>query len=139
VITLKSLVGAMGAIHRRRIDELSMATSRPPFDWPDSPLRDLVLRLIGGEPLLTFFELRQTRVIRMLKEDDQPLAELSLDSVTLVTNETEQVYLVLEVELLPQTAQETLMTIVGYLQDVWHLKSEPLSKFERALVLLDML
>jgi inorganic triphosphatase YgiF len=139
VITLKSLGGAEGAVHHRRKYELSMATSRPPFDWPDSPVRDLVLRLIGGEPLLTFFELRQTRVIRMLKEDDQPLAELSLDSVTLVTNETERVYLVLEVELLPQTAQETLMTIVGYLQDVWHLKSEPLSKFERALVLLDVL
>ena len=106
VITLKSLGGAKGAVHHRRKYELSMATSRPPFDWPDSPVRDLVLRLIGGEPLLTFFELRQTRVIRMLKEDDQPLAELSLDSVTLVTNETERVYLVLEVELLPQTAKK---------------------------------
>jgi len=139
VITLKSLVGAMGAIHRRRIDELSMATSRPPVDWPDSPVRDLVLQLIGQEPLLTFFELRQTRVIRKLKEDDQPVAELSLDSVSLVTAETEKVYLVLEVKLLPQTAEGTLMTIACYLQDVWHLKPEPLSKFERALVLLDVL
>jgi inorganic triphosphatase YgiF len=75
----------------------------------------------------------------MLKEDDQLVAELSLDSVSLVTDDTERVYLVLEVELLPQTAEGTLMTIVGDLQDVWHLKSEPLSKFERALVLLDML
>jgi inorganic triphosphatase YgiF len=139
VITLKSLGGAKGAIHHRRNYELSMVTSRPPVEWPDSPLRDLVLRLIGGEPLLTFFELRQTRVIRMLKEDDQPVAELSLDSVSLVTTDTEQVYLVLEVKLLPQTPEGTLMTIACYLQDVWHLKPEPLSKFERALVLLDML
>ncbi len=115
-----------------------MATSRPPVDWPDSPLHDLVLQLIGGEPLLTFFELRQTRVIRMLKEDDQPLAELSLDSVSLVTAETEKVYLVLEVKLLPQTAEETLMTIACYLQDAWQLKPESRSKFERALVLLDV-
>ncbi len=139
VITLKGLGGAEGAVHHRRICELSMATSRPPVDWPDSPLHDLVLQLIGGEPLLTFFELRQSRVIRMLKEDDQPVAELSLDSVSLVTDETEQVYLVLEVELLPQIAQETLMTIACCLQDGWHLKPEPLSKFERALVLLDVL
>ncbi|MEA1977326.1 MAG: CYTH domain-containing protein [Chloroflexota bacterium] len=139
VITLKSLGGAEGAVHHRRKYELSMKTSRPPVDWPDSPVRDLVLQLIGQEPLLTFFELRQTCVIRMLKEDDQPVAELSLDSVSLVTDETEQVYLVLEVKLLPQTPQETLMTIVGCLQDVWNLKSEPLSKFERALVLLDVL
>ena len=102
-------------------------------------MRDLVLQLIGGEPLQTFFELQQTRVIRMLKDDDQPVAELSLDSVSLVTAETERVYLVLEVELLPQIPEETLMTIAGCLQDVWNLKSEPLSKLERALVLLDML
>ena len=133
VITLKSLGGAMGAVHRRRIGELSMPTNRPPLEWPERPVRDLVLQLIGGEPLLPFFELRQTRVIRMLKEDDQPVAELSLDRVSLVTNETEQVYLVLEVELLPQTPQGTLMTIVGELQDAWHLKSEPRSKFEWAV------
>jgi inorganic triphosphatase YgiF len=139
VITLKSLGGAEGAVHRRKKYELSMATSRPPIDWPDSPARDLVLQLIGGEPLLTSFELRQTRVIRMLKEEDQPVAELSLDSVTLVTDETEQVYLVLEVELLSQTPEETLITIAGCLQDVWDLKPEPLSKFERALELLDVL
>ena len=139
LITLKSLGGAMGSVHRRRICELSIATSQPPLEWPDSPLRDLVLQLIGGEPLLTSFELRQTRVIRMLREDDQPVAELSLDSVSLVTVETEQVYRVLEVELLPQTAQETLMTIACCLQDGWHLKPEPRSKFEGALDLLNML
>jgi inorganic triphosphatase YgiF len=139
VLTLKSLGTAEGAVHHRRQWELSMAACRPPVDWPDRPVRDLVLQLIGQEPLLTFFELRQTRVIRMLKEDDQPVAELSLDSVSLVTDETAQVYLVLEVELLPQTAEGTLMTIVGCVQDVWNLKPEPLSKFERALVLLDVL
>ena len=114
-------------------------TAWPPVEWPEGPLRDLVLQLIGGEPLLRFFELRQTRVIRVLKENDQPVAELSLYSVSLVTAETEQVYRVLEVELLPQTPEEKLMTIACCLQDGWHLKPEPLSKFERALVLLDVL
>ena len=74
----------------------------------------------------------------MLKQDDQPLAEFRLDSVTLVTAETEQVYRILEVKLVPQTTQETLMTIAGCLQDGWNLKPEPLSKFERALDLLDV-
>ena len=118
MITLKSQGGAMGAVHRRRLCELRMATSRPPVEWPESPERDLVLQLIAGEPLLTFFELRQTRVIRMLKEDDQPVAELSLDSVSLVTADKEQVFLVLELTLLPQTAEEKLMTIACCLQDV---------------------
>ena len=139
VIALKSLGGVMGAVHRRRICELNMATSRPPVDWPDCPVRDLVLQLIGGEPLLTQFELQQTRVLRMLKEYDQPVAELSLDSVSLVTADREQVYRVLEVELLPQIPEGTLMTIACCLQDGWHLKPEPRSKFERALHWLDML
>jgi inorganic triphosphatase YgiF len=139
VITLKSLGGAMGAVHRRRIGELSMANSRPPVEWSESPERDLVLQIIGQQPLLKFFELKQTRVIRRLMEDDQPVAELSLDSVTLVTVESEQVYLVSELKLLPQTPQEALMTIACCLQDAWHLKPEPLSKFERALDLIDVL
>jgi inorganic triphosphatase YgiF len=138
-ITLKTLGGAEGAVHHRGEWELNMAASRPPVDWPDSPVRDLVLQLIGPEPLLTFFELRQTRVIRVLKQDEKPVAELSLDRVSLITDDREQVYLALEVELLPQSPEDTLTAIVGYLQDGWHLKPEPLSKFERALHLLDVL
>ena len=139
VITLKSLGGAEGAVHRRGEWELSLAASRPPVDWPDSPVRDLVLALMGREPLLTLFELQQTRVIRVLKQEKQPVAELRLDKVSLITNHREQVYLALEVELPPQTPEETLTAIVGCLQDSWHLKPEPLSKFERALDLLDVL
>jgi inorganic triphosphatase YgiF len=139
VITLKSLGGAEGGVHRRGEWELRVAASRPPVDWPDSPVRDLVLQLIGQEPLLTLFELQQTRVIRLLKRGEQPVAELRLDRVSLITNDREQVYLDVEVELLPQTSEETLRAIVGCLQDSWHLKPEPLSKFERALDLLDVL
>lgn len=74
-------------------------------------------------------------------DEDQPEGDMeeSLDRVSLVTAETEQVYLVLEVELLPQTAEGTLMTIAGCLQDVWNLNPEPWSKIERALDLLDVL
>ena len=139
VITLKSLGGAEGAVHRRGEWELSMAANRPVADWPDSPVRDLVLQLIGQEPLLTLFELQQTRVIRLLKKNEQPVAELNLDRVSLITDDREHVNLVLEVELLPPTPEDTLTEIVGCLQDVWHLKPEPLSKFERALDLLDVL
>lgn len=139
VITLKSLGGARGAVHHRRKYELTMATNRPPIDWPDSPARDLVLQLIGQEPLLPQFELQQTRIIRLLKQDEKPVAELSLDKVSLITDDREQVYLELEVKLLPHTPEGTLTAIAGCLLDDWHLKPEPLSKFERALVLLDML
>jgi len=139
VITLKSLGGVEGAVHRRGEWELKMAARRTPADWPDSPVRDLVLQLIGQEPLLALFELQQTRVIRLLKQDEQPVAELRLDKVSLVSEDREQVYFDLEVELLPQTPEETLTGIVGCLQREWHLKPELRSKFERALDLLDVL
>jgi len=139
VITLKSLSGAEGAVHRRGEWELRTAARRTPADWPDSPVRDLVLQLIGQEPLVSLFQLQQVRVIRLLKQDEEPVAELRLDRVSLVTEDREQVYLDLEVELLPQAPEETLTAIVGCLQDEWHLKPELRSKFERALVLLDAL
>ena len=75
----------------------------------------------------------------MLKRDDEPVAELRLDRVFLVSEDGEQVYLDLEVEVLPQTQEKTLGTIVDCLQDEWHLKPEPRCKFDRALVLLDAL
>ena len=139
VMTLKSLGGVEGAIHRHGEWRVRIATGRPPVYWPDSTARDLVLALIGQEPLVSLFELKQVRVIRVLKRDDEPVAELRLDRVSLITEDGEQVYLDLEVELLPQIPEDSLRAIVGCLQDEWHLKPEPRCKFDRALVLLDAL
>ncbi len=139
VMTLKSLGGAEGAIHRHGEWQVRITACRTPADWPDSPVRDLVLQLIGQEPLVSLFELQQVRVIRLLVQDEEPVAKLRLDRVSLVSEDREQVYLDLEVELLPQTPEETLRAIVGCLQDEWHLKPEPRCKFDRALVLLDAL
>jgi inorganic triphosphatase YgiF len=137
VMTLKSLGGAEGAIHRHEVWDLSTSASRTPADWPEGPARDLVLQLIGGEPLVSLFELQQTRVIRLLKQDEQPVAELRLDRVSLVSEEGEQVYLDLEVGLLPQVPEETLTAIVACLHDEWRLEPEARSKFERALAFVN--
>jgi len=133
VMTLKSLGGAEGAIHRHGVWELNVSASRTPADWPEGPARDLVLQLIGQEPLVSLFELQQTRVIRLVKQDEQPVAELRLDSVSLVSEDGEQVYFDLEVEMLPQTPEATLAAIIACLGDEWHLEPEARSKFERAL------
>jgi inorganic triphosphatase YgiF len=130
-MTLKSLGAAEGAIRRHEEWQIRIAACRKPADWPDSPARELVLQLIGQEPLVSLFELQQVRVIRALKQDEEPIAELRLDE------HGEQFYFDLEVELLPQKPEETLTAIVGCLQDEWHLEPEARSKFERALVLMD--
>lgn len=138
-MTLKSLSQAEGAIHRREEWEIRLAAYQPPARWPDSPVRHRVLQLIGQEPLAPLFELQQTRILRLLSQGGQPVAELTLDSVSVITEEKgqkEQLYLELEVELLSPALEEKLRLIAACLQDEWQLKPQPQSKFERALAWL---
>ena len=137
VMTLKSLDSAEGAVHRRGEWEVTLAVDQPPAKWPDSPVRGRVLKLIGKDSMLPLFDLQQTRVIRLVKHNEQPVAELSLDSVSLSVNGKEYSYFELEVELLPQMPEEILSPVIACLQDEWKLKPEPLSKFERALTVVD--
>jgi CHAD domain-containing protein len=133
VFTLKGLKGVEGAVHRREELEVSLPDDQPPAQWPASPARDRVLQLIGKARLIPLFDLHQTRVIRLLSQDERTAAELSLDDVYLAAQGREQAYLELEVELSPQGSEEELATIVACLQDEWGLEPEPRSKFERAL------
>jgi inorganic triphosphatase YgiF len=134
-MTLKSLSCAEGAIHRRGEWEVAVAAGCRPAAWPESQVRERVLRLVGHAPLEPLISLDQVRVKRMLAQATQPVAELSMDSVTVVSGEETRVFHVLEVELLPAKAEENLTTIVDCLQEEWHLHPEPYSKFERALYL----
>ena len=137
LMTLKSLDKTQGAIHRRQEIEIALDSDLPPAEWPDSAARALVLELSKQKPLIPLFELRQTRIIRMLQQNEQPLAEFSLDKVSLIVNGRKQVYHELEIELLPAASEQILVAIVDYLQNEWHLQPEPRSKFERALTLVD--
>jgi len=87
VMTLKSLDSAEGAVHRRGEWEVTLAVDQPPAKWPDSPVRDRVLKLIGKDSLLPLFDLQQTRIVRLVRQNEQPLAELSLDRVSLSAND----------------------------------------------------
>ena len=136
LLTLKGLGSAEGAVHRREELETLLPAAAPPAEWPASPMRERVLRLTGGAPLLPLFSLQQTRIVRQMKRGKQTVAELSLDDVHLTIAGEEHTYLELEVELAPKGAEENLTTIVACLQDEWGLEPELRSKFERALALL---
>jgi CHAD domain-containing protein len=140
LITIKGLGKAEGAIHRRKELEISLLDYCPPLEWPESPVRDLVLQLIGEEPLVPLFSLEQTRVFRRMSQGELPIAQLSLDNVRLIDdsdNSKEESYFELEVELAPQGTASDMASIVTYLQDEWGLIPEPCSKFKRALNALD--
>lgn len=136
-VTLKGVGGASGAIHTREEVEILLPAFLPPEEWQAGPLREQVLQLTTGEPLLSLFELRQTRFVRPVRWQGQAIAELSLDNVQVAAEGKEQAYYELEVELTSQGNEEQLARIVDYLQQKWRLRPEPLSKFERALSLLD--
>ena len=137
LITLKGLGRAEGAIHRRKELEISLAEYEPPQDWPESPVRDLVLEVTGGAPLRPLFDLRQTRVFRRMRQGELLVAQLSLDNVRVVIKKRKRTHFELEVELAPQGTTGDMGAIVTYLQDEWNLVPEPRSKFERALAFLD--
>ena len=134
---LKSLGGALGAIHKREEVDVLLPSIQQPEDWPVSPLREQVLQLTCGDPLIPLVELHQTRIIRLVRKQKQVIAELSLDDVLVNAGGREQAYYELEVELTPQDSEEDLANIAAFLQKKWSLSPETLSKFERALALLD--
>ncbi|MCP4544559.1 MAG: CHAD domain-containing protein [Chloroflexi bacterium] len=137
LMTLKGLGGVQDAVHRREELETPMLFGALPVDWPDSPVRDRVLQLIGDAPLIPLFDLKQTRIVRQINQGERLVAELSLDDVHLAAGDREQAYFELEVELSPQGTEDELVAIVTCLQDDWDLEPEHLSKFERALAFLE--
>jgi len=137
LVTLKGLGRAEGAIHRRKELEISLSAYEPPQDWPESPVRDLILQVTSGAPLISLFDLRQTRVFRRMRHGELLVAQLSLDNVRVVARNRKRSHFELEVELAPQGTGSDIGEIVAYLQDEWGLAPEPHSKFERALAFLD--
>ena len=137
LITLKRLEKAEEAIHRREELEVLLPTDLPPEQWHDSEVRERVMQLIGQSPLSALFELHQIRVIRLVKQKERLVAELSLDEVHLNVGGIERVYYELEVELTPQGTEDDLSMVVTHLQSEWGLSPQPLSKFWRALNLMD--
>lgn len=137
LITLKGLRKGEGPIHRREEFEVSLATvDVPPDAWPDSPVRDLVRRLIGSAPLGFLFEMDQTRHVRSVRAGDRSVAELSLDRVQLAADHRRLSYYELEVELRDDGREGELLAIVAHLRNEWGLQPEARSKFEQALVFI---
>ncbi|MEK7325900.1 MAG: CYTH domain-containing protein, partial [Chloroflexota bacterium] len=68
LVTVKGLGGADGEIHQREEYEVEVPPNAPPEAWPDSPARELALRLSGGQPLAELFVIRQQRILRSVRQ-----------------------------------------------------------------------
>ena len=133
LITIKGLEKSTGAIHRRKELEVSLPVYDIPQNWAKSPARNLILQLIGEEPLTPLFDFQQTRVFRRVLQGKREVAQLSLDNVHIVSGSRKQRHFELEVELRPEGTQNDLTEIVTFLQNKKELEPESQSKFERSL------
>ena len=136
--TLKGLGGVSGAVHRRVEHEVRLSEPLPPWDWPSSVARDLVLPLLGNEPLTLLFEIDQNRYSRALSQDARAVASLNLDRVCFCPRKPchgADTYLELEVEMLPDGSEADLYRLVVALESEWGLMPEQRSKFQRGLAL----
>jgi len=135
IMTLKQLYRSTDAVHRRQEFEVVLPGPARPVQWPEGEARQLILTLVGDEPLLPLFDLSQTRMARAVSHGRRIVAELSLDDVHMVAGDREQAFYELEVELKTSGTEDDLATIVSSLQSEWGLQPETRSKFERALEL----
>ena len=131
-ITVKQLQPAADAIHRREEFEIQLVADQPPEEWESSPARDLVLQLVGDQPLARLFDLRQTRIVRAMIREAQPIAQWSLDAVRVRAGKRTFSFRELEIELTSGNEND-LAAMVARLKDEWKLPAEPRPKFMRAL------
>ena len=139
VISLKSLHGVEGAIHRREEIEAPLARIEiPPEQWPDSVARQRALASIDPHmQLQPLVHLEQHRLVRDVRHTQRIVAELSLDTVKLARTGDQHVYHGLEIELKGAGTEYDLALLLDSLARMPGLTPEPLSKFERALAALD--
>ncbi|MEK7784428.1 MAG: CHAD domain-containing protein, partial [Chloroflexota bacterium] len=130
------LGGADGEIHQREEYEVEVPPNAPPEAWPESPARELALRLSGGQPLAELFVIRQQRILRSVRQGRRQVGVLSLDAVEVEAGERKATFHELEIELSPTGALDDLQSL-GELLAPHKLEPQALSKFERALALLD--
>ena len=134
VITLKGLrrVDDGGAVHRREEFEGPAVEGEPAASWQESEARDMVVRLVGEQPLAEIARIRQSRRKR-LYERDGTVVEVSVDDVAVVANGIAvERFAELELEL-REGEEAALQPLVDLLSEIEELVPAQTSKLERAL------
>lgn len=135
LLTVKRVGGADGALHQREEHESIIPTSANPATWPESPAREIVTRLSGGQALVELFALRQHRMRRIMSHNGRTAAVLSLDTIWTDIAGHETVTHEIEIELTAAGTVDDLRSVSADLQ-AYKLQPQSKSKFERALASL---
>lgn len=131
-ITIKSLGGFKAGTHRREEYVSFLPEGLSVLECPDLRIRNMIFEFTSGLDLFPLITLKQKRMIRQLKLEEKPIADLYLDKVNLKSESRKKIYSEFEVELKSGGTAEDLETIRDFLLSHYNLVENPFSKFERA-------
>lgn len=109
--------------------------SNSPEDWPKSPAKNRISKIIPNKNLQVMFTFVQTRITRQVSDGNQIFAQADLEDVLVMNKGKEQHFKILRLITDDPDQIENLNSLAQSLKVKWSLKKEPLSKFERALAM----
>lgn len=138
IATLKGKQTARDGMFERSELEADVGQAVQPADWPAGPLRDQVLALLGGAPVVPVLSVATDRRHIDALRDGQRVAELSLDEGVIDAGVRSEAFRELEVELTDPDARADFEVLVGLLRERFALQPGNVGKYERGLQLLGM-
>lgn len=137
IATLKGEARIADGLFERDEWEVEIGDDDRPETWPASEIRERVLALLGGAPLLPTLTIATRREHIYASRTSVRAAELSLDAGTIHAGGRTESFQELEIELLDGGERADLEALVTLLRDHFPLIPEESSKLARGLALLD--
>ncbi len=134
LLTVKGPGRVEGAIHRREEYEMEIQPGTQPQQWPDGPIRDLVISLTQSRPLVELCFIRQHRILRSVYRDRRSVGILFLDVVDMGSIGKRENDYEVEIELGEGGTIEDLR-LLGKMLRALGLHPELRPKFKRAMEL----
>ncbi len=135
IATLKGPNQVTNGLHQRA--EWEIETDNPdPATWPPGEAREYALALLGDAPLHPIVTIYTNRRQIIATNDDQDVAECSLDEGYFEAAGRTQRFRELEIELLPDGTHADIDVLTTALKEYVSLIPENRSKLQRAMSLL---
>jgi len=136
LITLSKLRSGEDAAQKHQKWEVTLKKNiNSPVDWPKSKARSRILKVVPEKKLQVIFDFNQTRITRQISNGKQTIAQANLYNVLVINKGKEQQFKILKLIIANPNHEKYLDSLVQSLKTKWSLKSEPLSKFERAIAM----
>lgn len=137
IATLKGPTSVTEGVHSRSEWEAVIGDSDPPEGWQPSEVRERLLALTGGAPLLQLLVIHTTRQHIYALRNSVRVVELSLDQGQIRAGGRSEDLRELELELLPGSIRADLDLLVALLRERFVLVPEERTKLARGLALLE--